>query len=1018
MREVLQDYMHKAEAFRSDLGDKRLTVEHMLLAMAEEQRFGEIMSVAEGVDPESMKKAIRKSRVVYNRGGAEEQPVDPGVLSKYSRDLTSLAREGQLDPVVGRHGEMRRLIDVLGRRTKNSAVLVGEPGVGKTSIIHGLAQRLVTGDVPECIRGARLIGLELGLLTAGATFPGEFEERLRGVLAELTAAGSNAILFIDDIHSITGPNAQQGGGVNDASVMLKPLLARGEVRVVGCTSADKYRKFIEKDPGLERRFQLVSVDAPGVPETISILRGLRHKYQDHHGVRITDAALAAAASLSDAYLPDRHLPDKAIDLIDEAAAKVKTDLVLKPEALDKTERRIRQLESERKALQRAAELDKTAAADLAALDEELGVLREEASSLYVQLEEQLAASATSQRLQDDLDRLDADIEAAEEAGQTTKAEQLRKARRGEIIRKLRSLQRRNSAAAAAAAASSSRKGGRAAGSSASRSAASCSGGAEGEKPAGRAEVGEADVARIISSWTGIPLTKLVENEASRLLHLGDELHKRIIGQDEAVVAVSEAIQRSRAGMKDPNGPIASFLFLGPTGVGKTELAKALAAQLFNTEQAMVRLDMSEYMEKHAVAKLIGAPPGYVGFDEGGQLTEQVRRRPYCVVLFDEVEKAHVDVFNLLLQILDDGRVTDSQGRVVSFKNAIIILTSNLGSAEIFNAAYKQKKEGGQAADMRELVMERVRKHFRPEFLNRIDEFICFEPLSNEQISTIVGLRAKGVAKRVAEKKMRLELTDSAIEHLSAVGYDPVYGARPVKRAIQRELETPLAQAMLRGQFEEFDTIIVEGNSSLQQLQFSRIPAPHEMEEDADDGSSISSTNSKQQKQQQQLMAKQQQQPGEPIPVEIPNLMRHVNSFGRMAAGSSGGGSTAKPVQPAAAANGSSKSSKGIGGSGNLKYDPLAAKKKVSKPSVGQQQQHAAGDSSLGQPAVHAGVNGSSTADEPGAAMKQSDSSGSLNELMATLDADVAKHLDPANLPAFLRTPERRDGQESLPTQSY
>ncbi|KAF6253273.1 P-loop containing nucleoside triphosphate hydrolase protein [Scenedesmus sp. NREL 46B-D3] len=913
---------------------------------------------------------------------------------------------------------MRRLIDVLCRRTKNSVVLLGEPGVGKSSIIHGLAQRLTVGDVPGSLKESRLLGLELGLLMAGATFPGEFEERLRGVLAELTAAGSKAVLFIDDIHGITGPNAQQGGGVMDASVLLKPLLARGEVRVVGCTSLDKYRKFIEKDPGLERRFQTVNIEAPNVHETLSILRGLRHKYEAHHGVRITDAALAAAAALGDRYLPDRHLPDKAIDLIDEAASKVKTDLVLKPEALDRAERRIRQLQGERKVLLRVAELDSSAAADLEGLEAELAALQEQLATLSAAAEVEAQESERTQRLQDDLDRLDAEIEAAEEAGDAAKAGQLRKARRAELIRKLRQLQRR-------AAGPKGQKGG----------------GGGGAKMS-RAEVGEPDVARIISAWTGIPLTKLVESEADKLLSLADELHRRIIGQDEAVVAVAEAIQRSRAGMKDPNGPIASFLFLGPTGVGKTELAKALAQNLFNTEQAMVRLDMSEYMEKHAVAKLIGAPPGYVGYDEGGQLTEQVRRRPYSVVLFDEVEKAHVDVFNLLLQILDDGRVTDSQGRVVSFKNAIIIMTSNLGSAEIFNHAYKaqQHKAASQAPDVRELVMDKVRRHFQPEFLNRIDEFIIFDPLSSAQISTIVGLRCKGVVARVAEKKMTLALKDSAIQHLAAVGYDPVYGARPVKRAIQRELETPLAQALLRGQFQETDAIIVEAAEPGQGLQYYRIPAPLDplAESDSEDaaaagskggkggGSSSSKAGSSSVSKPQQQQQQQQQQP---IRVHIPSVNRHVNSFG------AGNGVSGAAAAAAAAATPKLPPIGATANSGSLKYDPLS-QRGGRKGGSSSKSARSSGNAPAGtSPAVPAPADGDLYDDDvpalqtdtdglqqqqqqrEGAAPVREGSSSSVSGLLSGMDESVAARLDQANLPAFLRTPVRRDGSDNLPTQS-
>ncbi|EFJ41834.1 hypothetical protein VOLCADRAFT_40352, partial [Volvox carteri f. nagariensis] len=735
-------------------------------------------------------------------------------LSRYGRDLTALARKGKLDPLIGRTDELRRcvLFNVLSRRTKNNPVVLGESGVGKTALVEGLAQRIAAGDCPPELKGAAIIALDMGMLMAGATFPGEFEQRMSAVLKELTElprqaqqqqqqqqqqgqgqkgpaapaepAPTSCILFIDDIHNVTGPNAQQGGGVNDASMLLKPLLARGELRCIGATTPDKYRRFIEKDPALERRFQTLPLSQPSVAEAISILRGLRGRYERHHGLRITDAALVAAVELSSRYTADRYLPDKAIDLIDEAAARVKLDLDQRPAMLDRIIRRISQLEVERKLLKRSAGVDRRDALRLTELEAELSALRSQRDDVTARVDKQQSEARELQALTSELESLHEELEA-EESGRSEAALAEGANRPKSDAERIR---RR-------AASEASSKGG---------SSAICPGG----------EVTEADIASVISSWTGIPLTKLVASERDSLLRLGNELHRRvarIIGQEEAVSAVAEAIHRSRAGLKDPNGPIASFLFLGPTGVGKTELAKALACHLFNGEDAMVRLDMSEYMEKHAVSKLIGAPPGYVGFDEGGQLTEAVRRRPYTVVLFDEVEKAHVDVFNLLLQLLDDGRLSDSQGRTVSFKHTIIIMTSNLGSGEIYRATAGKSREavaaaaagGGVAADpqIRDLVMDQVRRHFPPEFLNRVDEFIIFEPLTARQIRDVVGLRLRGLVSRLAEKKIRLVLADSAMDYLASKGFDPIFGARPVKRAIQRELETPLAQALLRGDFE-------------------------------------------------------------------------------------------------------------------------------------------------------------------------------------------------------------------------
>jgi ATP-dependent Clp protease ATP-binding subunit ClpB len=724
LRDVVTDYLLKAEQHRADMGDRRVTVEHVMLALAEDRWFGEVLSVAEGLEDDALKRAVRKSRVIHGRAGVAGEgegqaaggaaastskaagagaaaegedggggaannddantavlgggplpssaasPPKKDALSLYSRDLTQLARQGKLDPIIGRAEELRRVADVLCRRTKNSCVLLGEPGVGKTACVEGLAQRIAAGDVPEALRGCRLFALDLSLLSAGASFPGEFEERMLALITQLQSPplAGKSLLFVDDMHAIAGPNAQQGGGVNDASAMLKPLLGRGEVRMVGCTTADKYRRFIEKDPALERRFQQVTLSPPSVQETVSILRGLRRKFEQHHGVRIADSALAGAASLTDRYLPDRCLPDKAIDAVDEACAKVRTDLDLKPEALDALERRVAQLAEERRLLARAAEAalaDAAAESELESLDSELSDLREQAARMAAELEEDIRASQPAQELRDALDALDAEIEAAEAAEDEEGADELRTKRRAEILRQLRLKARGGGFGGGGGGggglfggSGGGGKGGKcgkkgaAAANNAANAAAAAS--AANLSKLTRAEVAEPDVARVVSKWTGIPLTKLVEAEADRLLSLADDLRRRVVGQGEAVAAVAEAVQRARAGMKDPDGPIASFLFLGPTGVGKTELAKALATALFSSEEAMVRLDMSEYMEKHSVAKLIGAPPGYVGYDDPGQLTEAVRRRPYCVVLFDEVEKAHVDIFALLLQILDDG----------------------------------------------------------------------------------------------------------------------------------------------------------------------------------------------------------------------------------------------------------------------------------------------------------------------------------------------------------------------------
>ncbi|GIL82455.1 hypothetical protein Vretifemale_11438, partial [Volvox reticuliferus] len=859
-RAEVEAVIARAQAQCNKLGEGKMTLEHMVLALAENPRFGEILSCAEGLTEEDLRKAVKKSRVMFNHSDTslEITEAPPTALSRYGRDLTALARKGRLDPLIGRTDELRRLFNVLSRRTKNNPVVLGESGVGKTALVEGLAQRIAAGDCPPALQGAAIISLDMGMLMAGATFPGEFEQRMSAVLKELSElprqpqdqgqqqqpgraaptepAPTSCILFIDDIHNVTGPNAQQGGGVNDASMLLKPLLARGELRCIGATTPDKYRRFIEKDPALERRFQTLPLSQPTVSEAVSILRGLRARYERHHGLRITDAALVAAVELSNRYTADRYLPDKAIDLIDEAAARVKLDLDQRPVLLDRIVRRISQLEVERKLLKRSAGVDRRDALRLTELEAELSALKNQRDDLTARVDKQQSEARELQALSSELESLHEELEA-EESGRSEaalaeganrpksdadriKADRERLKRREQLLTKLHAAQETARKRRAAAEANSHRGG-----------SPVCPGG----------EVTEADIATVISSWTGIPLTKLVATERDSLLRLGDELHRRIIGQEEAVCAVAEAIHRSRAGLKDPNGPIASFLFLGPTGVGKTELAKALASHLFNAEEAMVRLDMSEYMEKHAVSKLIGAPPGYVGFDEGGQLTEAVRRRPYTVVLFDEVEKAHVDVFNLLLQLLDDGRLSDSQGRTVSFKHTIIIMTSNLGSGEIYRATAGKTREavapaaGGVVSDpqIRDLVMDQVRRHFPPEFLNRVDEFIIFEPLTAAQIRDVVGLRLRGLISRLGEKKIRLVLADSAMDYLAAKGFDPIFGARPVKRAIQRELETPLAQALLRGDFEEDDSIFVSQAAEGGHLTFLRVRQGEEVPPTAD-----------------------------------------------------------------------------------------------------------------------------------------------------------------------------------------
>ncbi|MFB2770394.1 ATP-dependent chaperone ClpB [Pelatocladus sp. BLCC-F211] len=779
----LDSLLDRAEGYRKEFGDEYISIEHLLLAYAKDDRFGKSLFQEFGLDERKVKdtiKQIRGSQKVTDQNPEGKYQA----LEKYGRDLTEAARQGKLDPVIGRDDEIRRTIQILSRRTKNNPVLIGEPGVGKTAIVEGLAQRIVAGDVPQSLKDRKLMALDMGALIAGAKFRGEFEERLKAVLKEVTESGGNIILFIDEIHTVVGAGATQGA--MDASNLLKPMLARGELRCIGATTLDEYRKYIEKDAALERRFQQVYVDQPTVEDTISILRGLKERYELHHGVKISDNSLVAAATLSSRYISDRFLPDKAIDLVDEAAARLKMEITSKPEELDEIDRKILQLEMEKLSLQK--ESNTASRERLERLEKELADLKEEQRTLNAQWQSEKDIITKIQSVKEEIDRVNLEIQQAERDYDLNRAAELKYGKLTDLHRKLE--------AAESELTQTQHTG----------------------KSLLREEVTEADIAEVISKWTGIPISKLVESEKEKLLHLEDELHHRVVGQQEAVTAVADAIQRSRAGLADPNRPIASFIFLGPTGVGKTELAKALAAYLFDTEEALVRIDMSEYMEKHAVSRLIGAPPGYVGYEEGGQLTEAIRRRPYAVILFDEIEKAHPDVFNILLQILDDGRVTDAQGHTVDFKNTIIIMTSNIGSQFILDVASDESRY----EEMRSRVMEALRNSFRPEFLNRVDELIIFHGLQKEELREIVLLQVERLRQRLSDRKMSLKLSDVALDFLAEVGYDPVFGARPLKRAIQRELETPIAKAILRGEFSDGDMIFVDIEN--ERLSFKHLPA--------------------------------------------------------------------------------------------------------------------------------------------------------------------------------------------------
>ncbi len=759
----------RAEDDAKKLKDEYVSTEHFLLAASEEKGGAGEALRATGATPDRVREAVRSVR-----GGARvtspEAESQYRALEKYAKDLTQLARDGKLDPVVGRDDEIRRVIQILSRRTKNNPVLVGDPGVGKTAIVEGLARRIVDGDVPEGLKGKRILGLDLSAMVAGTKYRGEFEERLKSVLKEVTASEGQVILFIDEMHTIVGAGAAEGA--MDAGNMLKPALARGELHAIGATTVNEYRKHVEKDPALERRFQPVFVGEPSVQDTISILRGLKDRYEVHHKVRIQDAALVEAARLSHRYIADRFLPDKAIDLVDEAASRLRIEIDSMPTEVDEVRRRIGQLEIEKQGLMK--EKDEASRARLGQVEKELAALNEQFAGLKARWENEKKAIQEVAAAKAEIDKLKSDQAAAERAADFNRAAEIKFGRLPELSRRVEEQQ--------------------------AKLAELQKGGAMLKE-----EVTPEEIAEVVSNWTGIPVTKLIEGEVEKLLEMEERLARRVVGQEEAIRAVSAAVRRARSGLQDPHRPIGSFIFLGPTGVGKTETARALAEFLFDDEAAMVRLDMSEYMEKHAVSRLIGAPPGYVGYEEGGQLTEAVRRRPYSVILFDEIEKAHHDVFNVLLQILDDGRLTDGQGRTVDFRNAVVIMTSNIGSEQIQRLA---GRPGSQVQEIREAALEHLRAEFRPEFLNRVDDIVVFRPLGRDDLGRIVEIQLGRLRQLLADRKLTLELTEGARETIADAGYDPVYGARPLKRAIQRLLQDPLASQILRGEFKPGDHIVV------------------------------------------------------------------------------------------------------------------------------------------------------------------------------------------------------------------
>ena len=766
----LQKLLAASEGEARKLKDDYISVEHVLLAALEDTGAAGRALKTFGLTRDRLLRTLQEVRG-SQRVTTQNPEATYQSLEKYGRDLTALAAQGKLDPVIGRDEEIRRVIQVLSRRTKNNPVLIGEPGVGKTAIAEGLAQRIVRGDVPEGLKDRKIISLDMGALIAGAKFRGEFEERLKAVLKEVQDAEGEIVLFIDELHTVVG--AGKAEGAMDAGNLLKPMLARGELHCIGATTLDEYRKHIEKDAALERRFQPVLVDQPSVEDTISILRGLRERYELHHGVRIKDSALVSAAVLSNRYITDRFLPDKAIDLVDESAARLRTEIDSMPSELDEAMRRAMQLEIEREALKK--ESDQASRERLKKLERELAELKSTTQTLKARWQTEKEAIGKLRSLRERMEQVRVEIEKAERAYDLNKAAELKYGTLTALERELKAAEAEIAKASAA-----------------------------GPRLM-KEEVDEEDIAEVVSRWTGVPVSKLLEGELQKLLHLEDQLHQRVVGQDAAVTAVAEAVLRARAGLKDPRRPIGSFIFLGPTGVGKTELARALAQSLFDDEHAMIRIDLSEYQEKHNVARLIGAPPGYIGYDEGGQLTEAVRRRPYSVILFDEIEKAHPDVFNVMLQILDDGRLTDGQGRAVDFKNTLIIMTSNIGSHRVLE--FRGNAGTAEFDRMREAVIEEMRRHFRPEFLNRVDETIVFHALDQSHLKRIIEIQLAGLRHRLAERQIQLDLTDAAVNHLVESGYEPGYGARPLKRALQRQLETPLARMILAGEVRDGQTVV-------------------------------------------------------------------------------------------------------------------------------------------------------------------------------------------------------------------